>query len=341
MSHERTATGVSDQLSHAWVPGPRGVDDELRHWWGTWRGRSLRALRHALGCSEDELLRRLGVKSVNDLRLPPKAVESSNRPIGKPRREIDRDALFNAMKDAGGKVREAARALAIPRTTLQDYLRREPVPEYVYGYDQDTLSISHRRLLARSGVSRDVARARGYISSKRGLDIPIWNVRGHQMWVQTRVDEPRSYDHRYINSGDAFPVVDVSPFGRHHALDAERTLYVAESPRKADAAVSLGLACVAVQGCRMISYDEEEWGYLQVDGRSVVIAFDGDAAYKPDVRAAERRLWEFLTELGGSVRGATLPEHMGLDDFLASGRSLGDLDNLVAGYSEARGRAGR
>lgn len=338
MSRERTAAEASDQPSHAWVPGPRGVDDELRQWWGNWRGRSLRALRHALGCDEHELLRRLRVESVNDLRLPAKPVPSSNRRVGKPRRQVDRDALFTAMKDACGNVRETARLLGIPRATLQDHLRREPVPEYVYGYEGDQLHILHRKLLAESGVSRDVARARGYISSPRGLDIPIWNVVGHQMWVQTRVDAPNNRRSRYHNSREATPVVDVSPFGRQHALDAERTLYVAESPRKADAAVSHRLACVAVQGIRMISYDREEWRYLGIDGREVVIAFDGDAAYKPDVRAAERKLWEFLTELGANVKVAKLPKDMGLDDFLASGRSVADLDDLVAGYAAARGR---
>jgi hypothetical protein len=88
----------------------------------------------------------------------------------------------------------------------------------------------------------------------------------------------------------------------------------------------------------MISYDREEWRYLGIDGREVVIAFDGDAAYKPDVRAAERKLWEFLTELGANVKVAKLPKDMGLDDFLASGRSVADLDDLVAGYAAARGR---
>lgn len=56
---------------------------------------------------------------------------------------------------------------------------------------------------ARSGVSPEVARARAYQSSPRGLDIPIWDARGCQQWVQARLDNPRSRRQRYHNGPGA------------------------------------------------------------------------------------------------------------------------------------------
>lgn len=309
-------------------------DAELVAWWGAWRDRSLRALRLALGLRNDlELMQRLGVEGISDLRLELPEPTQPARTRGRPRRQIDRDLVVGGMQDALGNVRKAARSIGLPLSTLQEYLKREPVPEHIYAYGHG-LRPDHCALLHRSGVSPDVARARAYQSGKLGLDIPVWSVHGHHEWVQTRLDQPRSGRHRYRNPPQARAMIDVSPYGRGLVLDGERTLYVAESPREADAAVSIGLACVAVQGARMISLDADEWNYVGVKDRDVVIAFDGDAAYKPDVRAAERRLWERLTELGARVRVAVLPAHQGLDDYLAGGRSIDQLE--VTGYSTAR-----
>lgn len=86
----------------------------------------------------------------------------------------------------------------------------------------------------------------------------------------------------------------------------------------------------------MISLDAAEWEYIGVEGREVIIAFDGDAISKPDVRQYERELWEFLVELGAHVKIAALPPNMGLDDYLASGRTIAELKERVTGYSRAR-----
>jgi hypothetical protein len=263
---------------------------------------------------------------------PPKPAE---RPRGRPRRQIDRDRVRAALIDTEGRLREAARRCNLPLSTLQSYLAREPIPEHHYTYGHG-LRPEHCDLLHASGIRPAVALARGYASSKLGLDIPIWDARGQQMWVQTRLDNPRKRSRRYRNGRGAHAVLDVCPYMRRMLFERERTLYVVESPRKADAGVSRGLACVAVQGAHMVCTDAAEWNHIGVDGRDVVIVFDGDAMLKPDVRASERRLWEFLTELGARVRVAVLPHAMGLDDYLASGRSVDDLAAQVTGYSEAR-----
>jgi hypothetical protein len=86
----------------------------------------------------------------------------------------------------------------------------------------------------------------------------------------------------------------------------------------------------------MVSLDADEWNYIGVAGRDIVLAFDGDAQRKLDVRGPERQLWELLTELGGRVRIAALPDGMGLDDYLFD-HSLKDLNALVTGYHDGRG----
>jgi len=111
-------------------------------------------------------------------------------------------------------------------------------------------------------------------------------------------------------------------------LDPQQPLYVTESPRKADAAVSLGLACVDFPGIRMLCLDDETWDYIGVRDRDVRIVFDADAGTKPDVGAAEWWLAEYLTSKGARVTVYRLPLGQGLDDYLASGRHLDDLPEV-------------
>ncbi len=310
------------------------IDDELRAWWIENHRRCLSALRHCLGLRPHELSTLLGITSPSDLKLPAPPEKKRARRRGRPRRGLNRDSVIVAMQETRGNVRAAARHAGVPRTTLQEYLAREPIPAYVFAYGR--MSPEHCALLHRSGVSPEVARMRGYASGPDGLVIPIWNPQGNKIWAQVRVDNPRKRRDRYRNERGAVAVVDVSPYARTRVLDHDCTLYVSESPRKADAAVSLGWACVAVQGVRMISFVREEWNYIGVGGRDVVIAFDGDASTNDEVREQERKLWEFLTELGANVRVAVLPSNMGLDDYLAAGHSLAELKDRVAGYSAAR-----
>ncbi len=248
---------------------------------------------------------------------------------GRPRRELDRDAVVLALQAARGNLRQASRMLSVPRTTLSRFVERCDLAwlgDYPTG-----LLVAHAELLRASGVSPDVARARGYQSVSRGtwrgaLEIPIWSVSGRRAWTQYRIDRGRKR-WRYENSHDAAAILDVSPHGRQRALDHNLPLYVTESPRKADAAVSRGLACVAVMGVRMLCLDDELWRYVGVAGRAVYIAFDSDAAWNPEVAAAEGKLAEYLRALGAHVEVLRLPgpNKVGLDDYLAGGRTERDL----------------
>jgi hypothetical protein len=252
------------------------------------------------------------------------------------------DALYEAVSRLGS-VRAACREIGMPRRTVQRHLAEEPLPPWITIYGPRLLP-QHAELLWRSGVSPAVAAARGYASTKRmtraelrrhrfstvipGMLVPVWTIgcatssKVVHAWSQIRRDLPedatwRQRRRRYHNARSARAVVDVSPAARDLVLDRSRTLYVTESPRKADGAVSRGLACVAIVGARLYDVGGDAWERVGVRDRDVVIVFDGDAARKPDVRAAESHVQWAIGARGGRVTVRRLPGNDGLDDYLA------------------------
>jgi len=275
------------------------------------------------------------------------------RPRGRPPRSVDRAALVAALAKHEGSIRAAARESDLSRSTFAR--RAAAVPDWAWAYGPEVLE-PHAKLLHDSAVLPGVARARGYESmrgperpDKAGLLVPIWTVHGRRVWSQLRYDRPRDHRNRYENARDAFAVVDCSPAARPRVLDPDQPLYVTESPRKADAAVSHGLACVDFPGIRMLRLDDETWEYIGVSGRDVRVCFDGDVAIKGDVEAAEWWLCEYLSGKGARVTVYRLPVNQGLDDYLASGKAIEALpvaklsvhapDVWRVGWSPRRGRA--
>ena len=87
-----------------------------------------------------------------------------------------------------------------------------------------------------------------------------------------------------------------------------------------------------------------DWESVALNGRDVRIVFDSDVTAKPEVRAALRRLSEFLVSRKAQVRTLYLPSgpggiKVGLDDFLAAGHSVDDLLGL-AGEDPPKSEAG-
>jgi len=236
--------------------------------------------------------------------------------------------VIKALRSSAGNIRAAARRLKLPRTTVGRCVVVHGLlllAQYPAG-----LSEAHTRLLVASGISPDVVRARGYRSTRGALEVPIWSARGERLGSQHRTDVPSSRRRRYRNRCPP-RVLDVSPAGLTLALDPRPRLYVTESPRKADAAVSRGIACVDVLGVRELCLDADEWARLGVKGREVYIVFDADAATNPEVMRAERDLIAFLQGSGAHVRVVRLPGpgKMGLDDYLAAGHGESDLLSLA------------
>jgi hypothetical protein len=278
--------------------------------------------------------RRAELEAIDRFAHAQDAASLPRRSRGRPRRaDIDRAALIDALARHQGSIRAAARSLRLPRNTVARHSARLPKWTWVYGPE---LLQDHAKRLHDSGVVPEVAKARGYRSVARpgapdraGMLVPLWTVHGRRAWSQIRLDTARSHAHRYENARDARPMVDCSPAARPRVLDQEFPLYVTESPRKADAAVSCGLACVDFPGIRMLCLHDETWDYIGVRDRDVRIVFDGDAGDKPDVGAAERRLAEFLTGKGAHVVVYRLPAHQGLDDYLAGGSRIDALPKVT------------
>ena len=225
-----------------------------------------------------------------------------------------------------------------------------------------TVFPQHAAKLAASGVSADVAQARGYRSAdtKAGLQrhgfgtaqrrppalvIPLHGVTGEVVGYQCRPDEPRSSNGRivkYETPSKQHMVLDVPPGARDDLDDPAIALFITEGPIKADAAVSAGLCCVALLGVWSWRGTNDKGGkvslpafeQIALNERRVVIAFDSDAHSKPGVHEAMARLGAFLRDHDAHVQYLYLPHgdngtKVGLDDFLA-GHPPSDLWDLVA-----------
>jgi hypothetical protein len=123
-------------------------------------------------------------------------------------------------------------------------------------------------MLKSSVISPEVARARGYHSvtiraelerlgfgaTQRlvpALVIPIWGVAGEIATYQLRPDVPRIRDGKpvkYETLAGTRMVLDVPPLARRWLGDPKRPLFITEGIRKADAAVSKELCCIALLG---------------------------------------------------------------------------------------------
>jgi hypothetical protein len=118
--------------------------------------------------------------------------------------------------------------------------------------------------------------------------------------------------------------------------DPTKVLILTEGEKKALRAVQDGLPCVAFPGVWTWSWKHKPGPALdQVvwDGRTVVIMFDADVAWNPNVIDAEARLLHELRTRGAWIFTARLPartgDKVGLDDFLKN-HSLDRLLDLRA-----------
>jgi hypothetical protein len=180
----------------------------------------------------------------------------------------------------------------------------------------------HQSLLDASAISYEVATARGYrsITTKAdlellgfsrpqrnvpGLLLPGWNAAGEIAGYQYRPDSPRIRDGK--------PVKYEPPYGSHTWLDVPPSvqpllgdpkvpLWITEGIRKADAAASQGMCCIALLGVWNWRGRNDaagltalgDWELIHLKGRDIYLAFDSDLMTNRHVHAALRRFKEFL-----------------------------------------------
>jgi putative DNA primase/helicase len=229
------------------------------------------------------------------------------------------------------------------------------------------LASRHRDLLEASAISSEVIAARGYFTVERKPDvaelgfgpslqyaptlaIPVHGVvPGEPPWYMHRPDETPIKDGRerkYLIPAGRKMALDVHPLVRAGLGDPQHPLFVTEGPKKTDALVSAGAKAVVglagVWNWRGTNGDggkvllpDWEWVALK-DGRQVYVCFDSDVLLKEQVHEACSRLGEALRRMGAKVAFVYLPaaadgSKVGVDDFLAQGRSLADVTALATG----------
>ncbi len=227
----------------------------------------------------------------------------------------------------------------------------------------------HAALIEASGISPEVAQARGYWSAQRkselrrlgfsdsqclspALVVPVWNVLGELATYQIRPDQPRINSDgkavKYETPGGSRMALDVPPLIRAKLADPSVPLWITEGVRKGDSGASAGLCCIALLGVWNWRGTNElggnaalaDWEYIPPNGRLVCICFDSDVMTKPEVHLALERLAAFLKLRGATVHFIYPPSgparaKQGLDDYLAAGHTVEEL--LACSSPELRG----
>lgn len=207
----------------------------------------------------------------------------------------------------------------------------------------------HAAMLEASAIPPDVVLERGYrsVRSKAELGrlgfgrnqllvptllVPVHDVRGAVAFHQHRPDEPRIKNGKtlkYETPAGARMTIDVPPRALPWLGDLKRLLVITEGAKKADAAVAVGLCCIALlgvwnwrgtnqQGGRVALAD---WEAIALAGRDVYLIFDSDVMDKESVHKSLERLKRFLEGRQARVRIIYLEpaedgSKVGLDDYL-------------------------
>lgn len=217
-----------------------------------------------------------------------------------------------------------------------------------------TLAANHRAMLEASGLDVEVIAERGYFTATTKqqlaeigfpptqrlvptLVVPIYDVKGDLANYQHRPDRPRlnkaSKTIKYETRAGSQLVIDVPVRARLWLRDRERPLFITEGSKKADAAVSRGLCCVALLGVwnwRDSDGVLPDWEYIGLKDRKVYVVFDSDVMEKEAVHQALVRVKAVLEHRQATVRVIYLPtgdggEKVGLDDYFSGGHSVDDL----------------
>lgn len=236
---------------------------------------------------------------------------------------------------------------------------------------QPHMNPAHKREVRKdSGVAKDVATARGYrtLTEPRqlvaegykaaialqvvpGLLIPLFNPAGIKVGTTFKPDQPRVDKRKqggkpvkYEKPTGSRNIVDCHPSLTETVQDVDVDLWITEGTKKADAAVSRGLCCVALSGvdnwvCRPKGTKDSvpcpEWDDIPMRGRRVFVVYDSDQASNTSIQRARRKLTEHLHERGaGEILWVDLPEgevgsKVGLDDFFVAGGTVEKLRELA------------
>ena len=194
----------------------------------------------------------------------------------------------------------------------------------------------HLDMLAASSITAEHASARGYETIRdprrlaelgitkagqrtQGLLVPQLRVDGSTWGYQYRPDSPRERNGKTVKYETPINQrngIDVPPGVGPKLGDPSVPLWVTEGVKKADAGALAGLCIVALPGVwswrgKNTSGGKvavPDWHDIALNGRRVILAFDGDVARKESVRKALSELARYLTSKGAHVEYLHLPE---------------------------------
>lgn len=218
----------------------------------------------------------------------------------------------------------------------------------------------HREMLMNSGISPEVIVARGYrsitdprellngfgFSPKQarapGLLIPLHSTDGGQPFQVYRPDSPRERNGglaKYEVPAKQGMRLDCPPTCREQLANPQTPLWLTEGQKKGDALASFGQCAIALLGVWNFKGENAfggvtllaDFDYIAFTNREVRLVFDNDLMRNPKVRSALDRLTEHLQRKGAMVRAVYLPLDgpKGVDDYLASGKTISDLEALI------------
>src|SRR5215203_5905023 len=213
-----------------------------------------------------------------------------------------------------------------------------------------------------SAIDPAVALERGYYleKTKRGLErlgfkrsqqrvpalvIPRFSPYGEPISAQIKPHNPlieerngKSRPRKYETPAGTGVRLSVPPRAVPMMRDVQKTLYITEGDKKADALASVGECCIALQGVQCWRV-VEDWEEVKLYGREAVIAFDADVMVNPNVQKALQELASFLQGRGALVKYLLWPERYrgtktGIDDYLAAYGKILDLSKMAQGYPD-------
>jgi hypothetical protein len=234
----------------------------------------------------------------------------------------------------------------------------------------------HLDMLAASGITPEHAAARGYetITDPRrlaligipkdgqrtmGVLVPQLRADGSPWGYQYRPDHPRERNGKVVKyetpTGQSNHI-DVPPGVGPMLTDPTVPLWITEGVKKADCGALHGLCIVALPGVwnwltkTPAGYPSgaqnaqggktavADFNQIPLNNRTVIIAYDGDVARKPNVQQARRALASYLESKGAHVEYLHLPDtdnKTGLDDYLTD-HTVDELRQLVKPASDTR-----
>jgi hypothetical protein len=216
----------------------------------------------------------------------------------------------------------------------QQMLFKESCLSTSVAVEREYSTVASKADLARLGFSKPQQRV-------PALVVPMYSPAGGLVTHQIRPDSPRKNGKgkpiKYETPAGSPIRLDVHPSQTERVKDASVPLWITEGVKKADSLVSRGQCVVALQGVWCWQKDSvplRDWEDVKLWGRPACVIFDSDVTTNPKVQAALEGLVGFLRGRGARVTVAYLPDapgggKQGVDDFLASGKEVRDLEPFV------------